>query len=65
MDQVNNPKKNKLSEYRKVTRKLYKAFQNSFKRITTSRGSIFNADFAEDNTTSNAEEVKERDRSCS
>ena len=30
-----------------------------------SRGSAFNADFAEDDTTSNTEEVKGRDRSYS
>jgi hypothetical protein len=30
-----------------------------------SRGSVFNTDFAEDNTASNTEEVKGRDRSYS
>jgi hypothetical protein len=59
------PKKNKSLEYRKVTRKLYKAFQNSSKRITTLKGSAFNADFIEDDTANNTEEVKGRDRSCS
>jgi hypothetical protein len=29
------------------------------------RGSAFNADFVEDNTASNTEEVKKRDRFCS
>jgi len=65
MDQVYDLKKNKLSEYRKVARKLREAFQNSSKRITMSRGSAFNADFAEDNTAGDAEEVKGRDRFCS
>jgi hypothetical protein len=63
MDQANDPKKNKSLKYRKVARKLYKAFQNSSKRIIMSRGSIFNIDFAEDNTTNNIKEVKGRDRS--
>jgi tellurite resistance protein len=65
MDQVNDPEKNKLLKYRKVARKLREAFQNSSKRITTLRGSIFNTDFIKDNTASNVEEVKGRDRFCS
>jgi hypothetical protein len=65
IDQANNPKKNKLLEYRKVVRKLREAFQNSSKRIITSRGSAFNTDFTENNTASNIEEVKGRDRSYS
>jgi hypothetical protein len=62
INQVNDPKKNKSLKYRKVVRKLHKAFQNSSKRITILRGSIFNTDFTEDNTASNTEEVKEKDR---
>jgi hypothetical protein len=62
MDQANDPKKNKLLKYRKVARKLHKAFQNNSKRIIMSRGNVFNVDFTEDDTASNAKEVKERDR---
>jgi hypothetical protein len=65
MDQVNDPEKNKLLKYRKVARKLCKAFQNSSKRIIILRRSAFNIDFTEDNTTNNTKEVKRRDRSCS
>jgi len=65
MDQSNNPKKNVLLEYRKVTRRLHKAFQNNAKKTTTARGSGFNIDFAEDDPAGNAEELKGRDRSRS
>jgi hypothetical protein len=65
MDQANDPEKNKSSEYRKVARKLREAFQNNSKRITTARGSAFNADFAEDDTAGETEEAKGRDRSRS
>ena len=65
MDQSNDPKKNASSEYRKVARKLHKAFQNNSKRFITTRGSAFNADFAGDDPTSNASEIEGRDRSHS
>jgi hypothetical protein len=65
MDQANDPEKNKSLEYRKVARKLREAFQNNSKRITTARGSAFNADFAEDDTAGETEEAKGRDRSRS
>ena len=62
MDQSNDPEKNASLEYRKVARKLREAFQNNSKRFTTTRGSAFNADFAEDDPASEAEG---RDRSRS
>jgi len=65
IDQLNDPKKNTLLEYRKVARRLYKAFQNNAKKTITARGSRFNADFAKDNPASNIEELKGRDRSYS
>jgi len=59
---LNDPEKNVSSEYKKVARKLCKAFQNNSKRFTTTRGSAFNVDFAEDDP---ASEIKRRDRSHS
>jgi len=65
MDQLNDPKKNVLLEYRKVARRLYKAFQNNAKKTIIARGSGFNVDFTKDDPTGNIEELKGRDRSCS
>ena len=65
IDQANDPEKNKSSEYRNVARKLREAFQNNSKKITTARGSAFNADFAGDAPASDAEESKGRGRSRS
>ena len=60
MDQSNDPKKNALLKYKKVARRLRKAFQNN-KKITTARGSTFNADFTGDDPISNIKELKGRE----
>ena len=61
MDQSNDPEKNKSLKYKKIARKLHKAFQNNSKRFITIKGSAFNTDFAKDDPASKAER---KDRSC-
>ena len=61
-DQANDPEKSKSSEYRKVAKKLRQEFQTS-KKITTARGSAFNADFGGEDSDAAEESKGRRSRS--